>query len=357
MAASMAPGTGEEAAILWSFRRCPYAIRARLALAAAGIAVEVREVNLAARPPEFQELGPPGTVPVLQPSEGPALRESLEVMVWALERQDPGDWLGRRSGSSEGEGAGAGSTERWQRMMALVAENDGAFKHHLDRFKYASRYEGADPAVHRHEGLAILRRWNRLLDVSSEAEGRVAAPTDGVCWLLGEHSCLADWALLPFVRQFRLADPQGFAAADGIGTLQAWLERFEAGPELAQVMAPPLAPVQPWRSPRWLYHLALAEEWQQALAEGVYRRSTRGLGLEQVGFLHASFAHQIAATFKRFYADAGPVRLLSIDPARLAEAGLQVREEPAPDSGELFPHLYGGPLPCEAVVSAEPYRP
>jgi glutathione S-transferase len=93
------------------------------------------------------------------------------------------------------------------------------------------------------------------------------------------------------------------------------------------------------------------------VAEGVYRRSTRGLSLDQVGFLHACHAHQIAATFERFYADAGPVRLLSLDPKRLAAAGLVVREEPAPDSGELFPHLYGGPLPCEAVVAAEPYRP
>ena len=96
---------------------------------------------------------------------------------------------------------------------------------------------------------------------------------------------------------------------------------YTAGVELAGVMAPPLAPRHPWRSPRWLYHLALAEEWQQAQAEGLYRRSTRGLSLEQVGFLHASYPHQIAATFERFYADAGPVRLLSIDPQRLAAAG------------------------------------
>jgi glutathione S-transferase len=362
MAAAMAPGPDQQAAILWSFRRCPYAIRARLALAAAGIAVEVREVNLTARPPEFQELGPPGTVPVLQPREGPALRQSLEVMVWALERQDPGDWLGRGSGRGQGNGAlveaKAGAAERWQRIMALVAENDGPFKHHLDRFKYASRYVGADPAVHRQEALAILRHWNNLLEASSGASSAAEGGAEGaVGWLLGGRSCLADWALLPFVRQFRLADPEGFAAADDIGALRAWLARFERGPELAQVMAPPLAPRQPWRSPRWLYHLALAEEWQQALAEGVYRRSTRGMSLEQVGFLHASYAHQIEATFARFYADAGPVRLLSIDPARLAQAGLLVREEPAPDSGERFPHLYGGPRPCGAVVSAEPYRP
>jgi glutathione S-transferase len=338
----MMPSGPADLPILWSFRRCPYAIRARLALAQAGVALEVREVNLAARPPEFMALGPPGTVPVLQWPDGSSLRESLEIMVWALERRDPADWLRRSSSDSA-------SAELWGQVMALVAENDGPFKQHLDRFKYASRYPGSDPAVHREAALTILRRWNaRLQQPTIEGEP---------LWLLGEHSCLADWALLPFVRQFRLADPEGFAAAAGIGALRIWLARFEAGTELAGVLAPPLAPRHPWRSPSWLYHLALAEEWQQALVEGVYRRSTRGLSLEQVGFVHASHGDQIAATYERFYADAGPVRLLSIDPERLAAAGLEVREEPAPESGELFPHLYGGPLPCGAVVVAEPYRP
>jgi glutathione S-transferase len=339
--------------VLWTFRRCPYAIRARLALAAAdrvpGHALEVRELNLAAKPPEFLAFGRPATVPLLAPSDGPALRESLQIMHWALERHDPGDWLWRRDRGAAAGADGASAARIGDLVAALVAENDGPFKHHLDRFKYASRYPDNDPGAHREEALAILRGWNgRLERFSGGGEPG---------WLLGARSSLADWALLPFVRQFRLADPAGFDAALGIGALQAWLARFEAGSELAEVMASPLAPRHPWRSPSWLYHLALADEWQQALAEGVYRRSTRGLGLEQVGFLHASFAHQIAATFERFYADAGPVRLLSIDPARLAEAGLQVREEPAPESGELFPHLYGGPLPCAAVVAAEPYRP
>jgi len=342
MAAPMAPRPDEEAAILWSFRRCPYAIRARLALAAAGVGVEVREVNLGARPPELLELWPPATVPVLKRPDGPPLTESLDVMTWALEQRDPYDWLRR---AERGEAAG----EQRRRMAELVAENDGPFKHHLDRFKYASRYPANDPGAHREAALAILRGWNvRLERFSGGGEPG---------WLLGGRSSLADWALLPFVRQFRLADPAGFDGALGIGALQVWLARFEAGSELAEVMAPPLAPRHPWRSPSWLYHLALADEWQQALAEGVYRRSTRGLGLEQVGFLHASFAHQIAATYERFYADAGPVRLLSLDPKRLAAAGLEVREEPAPESGELFPHLYGGPLPCGVVVAAEPYRP
>ena len=336
----MAPTDAPPLPILWSFRRCPFAIRARLALMAAAVEVEVREVNLAARPPEFLGLGPPATVPLLEQPDGPRLRESLEIMVWALERQDPGDWLRRTSGDA---------AAAWEQIMALVAENDGPFKHHLDRFKYANRFPGSDPASHRGAALAILRVWNARL----EGPGLKGEPG----WLLGERPCLADWALLPFVRQFRLADPEGFEAAEDIAALRAWLARFEAGAELAGVMAPPLAPRHPWRSPSWLYHLALAEEWQQALIDGVYQRSTRGLTIEQVGFLHASYGDQIAATFERFYADAGPVRLLSIDPQRLGAAGLVVREEAAPESGELFPHLYGGPLPCEAVVTAEPYRP
>jgi glutathione S-transferase len=340
----MAPRPDEGAAILWSFRRCPYAIRARLALATAGVGVEVREVNLGARPPELLQLWPPATVPVLERPDGPPLTESLDVMTWALEQRDPQDWLRR---AERGEAAG----EQRRRIAELVAENDGPFKHHLERFKYANRYPGEDPGAHRQAALAILRRWNSRLE-----EG---APGGGVGkgWLLGPQSCLADWALLPFVRQFRIADPAGFATTAGLEAVRAWLDRFETSSELAVVMAPPLAFRQPWRSPSWLYHLALTEEWLVAVAEGVYRRSTRGLSLDQVGFLHACHAHQIAATFERFYADAGPVRLLSLDPKRLAAAGLEVREEPAPDSGELFPHLYGGPLPCEAVVAAEPYRP
>ena len=338
----MAPTDAPTLPILWSFRRCPFAIRARLALVAASVAVEVRELNLAIRPPEFVALGAPGTVPVLERPNGTRFRESLEIMVWALEVHDPGDWL-RRAGDA------ASAAKAWEQVMALVAENDGPFKHHLDRFKYAGRYPGGDPAFHRGAALGILRGWNARI------EGHSLDGEPG--WILGERSCLADWALLPFVRQFRLADPEGFDAALGIGALQVWLARFEAGSEMAEVMAPPLAPRHPWRSPSWLYHLALAEEWQQALAAGVYQRSTRGLTIEQVGFLHASHGDQIAATFERFYADAGPLRLLSIDPQRLGDAGLEVREEAAPESGELFPHLYGGPLPCAAVVAAEPYRP
>jgi len=360
--------------VLYSFRRCPYAIRARLALAAAGLVPErdlvVREVSLTCKPPELLLASPKGTVPVwvfppgagAEPARDPGsesdppagihgvgprvIDQSLALMTWALARHDPDDWL--RLGPSPGAQANRAA------MAALVAENDGPFKHHLDRFKYPDRFKAGDSPTnpdgnrqgHRTAAQAILGRWNHRLQSGG--------------WLLGPSACLADWALLPFVRQFRRADPAGFDAEPNLAALQNWLGRFEASSELTTVMEPPWGQRQPWRSPHWLYHLALPEEWRQARTDGVYARSTRGLGLEQVGFIHASYAHQLAATYARFYGDAGPVVLLTIDPGRLEQAGVPVRAEPGGPTreagAELFPHLYG-PLPLSAVLAAAPYQP
>ncbi len=337
--------------ILYSFRRCPFAIRARLALASAGITPELREVALACKPPELLQASAKGTVPVLVlPAAPPAsaldtpvrsIDESLAIMHWALGRHDPQDWL-----HAADPGAPAA-------MQELLLACDGPFKHHLDRFKYASRYgevdREADREAHRQDALTMLRDWNGRLAGSSRGGAEPG-------WLLGPRPSLADWALLPFVRQFRLADPAGFDAAADLADLQAWLNRFLQGPELAAALADPWGPRRPWRSPRWLYHLALPEEWAAARAACEYRRSSRGLSLEQVGFIHASYAHQLAATQRRFYADVPGVLLLTIDPQRLAAAGVVVRAEPAPETQEIFPHLYG-PLPLAAVLAVERWRP
>jgi len=322
------------AAILYSFRRCPYALRARLALAAAGLEpgpqLELREVALRAKPPELLEASPKGTVPVLVLPDGTVLEESLAILHWALQWADPQGWW-------------RGWTPAQHRSMeALIAENDGPFKHHLDRFKYPDRYPGETIGTHRLAALAILRRWQSHL-----------VPGGG---LLGPRLCLADWALLPFVRQFRGADAAGFDGEPGLEPLRAWLQRFEASAALAAVLEGPWGPRRPWRSPQWLYHLALAEDWRACRASGAdYRISTRGQGLEAVGFVHLSQAHQVEATAARFYGDlpAGAVQLLWIDPLRLEAAGLEVRLEPAGPGGELFPHLYG-PLPQRAVLRVEP---
>jgi glutathione S-transferase len=375
--------------ILYSFRRCPYAIRARLALQVAGLRpgldLELREVALRAKPPELLRASAKGTVPVLLiPASGDqgftVLDQSLAIMAWALDRHDPADW--------QRLGPGPAAAEQRRQMAALIEQNDGPFKYHLDRFKYAGRNPAAEPGEHRAAALAILRQWNRQLEEGGAGNLYGAAgATDGRDWtalgwgrgpwLLGERPSLADAALLPFVRQFRLADPSGFDAESDLSALQRWLHNGMTSSAMAAVLALPWGLRQPWRSPSWIYHLALTEEWQAAQRQGSYRRSTRGLSLEQVGFIHASRADQLAATYRRFYGDAGPVTLLTIDPQRLTAP---LRYEPAPQGGgdagsvgivmaggkesaeggekgsELFPHIYG-PLPLEAVLNAEPFAP
>src|SRR4051812_30888674 len=122
--------------ILYSFRRCPYAMRARLALAVSETGCEIREVKLRDKPAELIAASPKATVPVLVLPDGEVIDESLEVMRWALRRNDPENWL-------QGDD------------VALIAANDGAFKYHLDRYKYPERH-GVDPVAHRASGLALL---------------------------------------------------------------------------------------------------------------------------------------------------------------------------------------------------------
>lgn len=332
--------------ILYSFRRCPYAIRARLALLASGVGVELREVDLKAKPPELLAVSPRATVPVLVLPAAPegagggttVIDGSVAIMRWALAQRTPDTWWGA------GPDGVAGASEEEE----LITCNDGPFKHHLDRFKYASRYPGEEPGSHRRAAMAILRDWNRRL----ERHRSGGTPRPG--GLLGRGPSFVDWAVLPFVRQFRLADPEGFDAEPGLVVLRQWLGDFLGSPQLEAVMTPPLAQRHPWRSPRWIYHLALRDEWRASEAEGIYRRSTRGRSLEEVGFIHASHRHQLQGTHQRHYRDAGAVLLLTIDPQRLAEAGITVVEESADGDSGRFPHIHG-PLPRRAVVRVEPW--
>ncbi|MEC7534164.1 MAG: glutathione S-transferase N-terminal domain-containing protein, partial [Pseudomonadota bacterium] len=123
--------------ILYSFRRCPYAMRARMALSSSGLEYEHREVVLRDKPPEMLEVSPKGTVPVLVTETGKVIEESLDIMRHALAVKDPEGWLERDD-------------------PELVAANDGPFKHHLDRYKYATRYADVDPEEHRSAALDIL---------------------------------------------------------------------------------------------------------------------------------------------------------------------------------------------------------
>lgn len=190
--------------ILYSFRRCPYAMRARLAIKVTGVAVELREVVLRDKPEAMLEASPKGTVPVLV-LENQVIDESLDVMLWALGQGDPEGWLAPDKGD----------------MLGLIAECDGPFKHHLDRFKYATRYEGADPLEHRAGAEVFLRAL----------EGRLAQNR----WLFGQEASLADYAILPFIRQFAGA-AKGWWEAAPYPHVRGWLDGFTSSDFFRSIM-------------------------------------------------------------------------------------------------------------------------
>ena len=316
--------------ILYSFRRCPFAMRARWALLEAGLVVHWREIELKHKPVEMLESSAKGTVPVLVLPNGTVIDESEAVMRWALAQADPRGVLRAADAS------------------ALIAQNDGVFKRHLDRFKYTDRYPGESRDEHRDAGLRILADWSQRLEQNP--------------WLLGPVISLADAALWPFVRQWRFADPDAFEANGQLAPLREWLQRFLDDPSFERLMQradpwcsgglQPLFPADAIAVPvdQPLFHLALKGDWEQAQDSGTYQWSTRGMRLTEVGFIHCSWQEQVPKTFERFYADAGEIVLLEIDPIRLNSP---LRADAIP-TGELFPHLYG-PLPIEAVRSITPY--
>jgi len=194
--------------VLYSFRRCPYAMRARLALQVAGQAVEHREIELKHKPAAMLQASPKGTVPVLVLTDGAVLEESLDIMRWALERHDPQAWLPADAAIRQ---------DAW----ALIAQDDGDFKFHLDRYKYPHRYELADGFEHRAQAAEFLEALALRLTASA--------------YLSGPHFGMTDAAILPFVRQFAHTDKAWFAQQDWPALAQ-WLAAFEASAGFAQVM-------------------------------------------------------------------------------------------------------------------------
>ena len=191
--------------LLYSFRRCPYAMRARLALRYSGVCVRIIEVSLKAKPAEMLALSPKGTVPVLSVN-GEVIDESLAIMQWALAQHDPDNW--RLQGDPS--------------VLALIDENDQGFKYHLDRYKYAERYPEHPMEHYRAEGEVFLQKLEGLLADRA--------------YLLAHHPSLADMALAPFVRQFAHVDRGWFARAP-YPRLQRWLEAFLQSPLFIGVMA------------------------------------------------------------------------------------------------------------------------
>ena len=187
----------QDSPILYSFRRCPYAIRARLALLVSQQVCEMREVILRDRPKHMLQISPKGTVPVLLLSDGTVIEESLDIMLWTLDNSDPHGWLESQSGNM-------------QEMLSLITMNDDDFKQHLDRYKYPDRYEEQiDKAQELQEAQRFLDLLENRLSVSS--------------YLFGSAASLADIAIVPFIRQFANTDRNWFDAAP-YPKLQAWLD-------------------------------------------------------------------------------------------------------------------------------------
>ncbi len=183
--------------ILYSFRRCPYAMRARFALLVSGQACELREVTLRNKPRELLRASPKGTVPVLVTAEGKVVDESLDIMRWALERNDPPKWLEPEVDSLDA-------------MLALIKRCDVDFKVQLDRYKYPGRYEGCfDFAIHRAEGAKYLEHLSDRLAETA--------------FLFGKDAALADMAIVPFVRQFAEVD-KGWFSEQPWPSVHAWLK-------------------------------------------------------------------------------------------------------------------------------------
>ncbi|WP_368185388.1 glutathione S-transferase [Aestuariibius sp. HNIBRBA575] len=189
--------------ILYSFRRCPYAMRARLAIASAQVSVELREIVLRDKPDAFLAVSPSGTVPSLaaQPEN---IDESFDIMRWALNQNDPENLLDMPASG-----------------LDLITQADGPFKDALDYTKYASRHPDKDSETERATAMAFLAQLNDQLD--------------GQDYLFGTAPRLADLAILPFVRQFAMIDKARFDAEAG-PHLSRWLEAFLASDRLASIM-------------------------------------------------------------------------------------------------------------------------
>lgn len=191
--------------ILYSYRRCPYAMRARMALWAANIPLEVREVSLRAKPAHLLQISPKGTVPVLHLPDGTVLEQSLDIMQWALAQRDPQGWLHADP----------------EVVNHLISINDGDFKQALNRYKYPERYPEQPQLAYRQQGEQFLLPLETALQQHR--------------FLLGDSASIADVAIFPFIRQFAAVDAEWFAGS-AYPRLRAWLEGWFESPLFAEIM-------------------------------------------------------------------------------------------------------------------------
>ena len=197
--------------ILYSFRRCPYAIRARWALLICKIKVELREVNLKNKPIDLTENSRNKTVPLLILGNGRKIEESLDIVLWAISKN-----------KDENMKKNFFKDDYHKEIFKIIKENDIKFKYHLDRFKYSTRYLNNEREDHYEELLKILKKWNKLLSNSM--------------WLIGNNQSVADWCIWPFVRQFKIACEIQKKTNYLEPHIKSWLTYFESHKNYLKVM-------------------------------------------------------------------------------------------------------------------------
>ena len=196
--------------ILYSFRRCPYAIRARWALLICGIKVELREVDLKNKPLEFINISNTKTVPILVTNKE-VIEESLDIIIWALSESKKKHIKNFYIPSSNKEA-----------ILEIISENDDGFKYHLDRFKYSDRFNSSEEDLHFIEAAKYIKKWNKKLTNSR--------------WLIGDNPSIADWCVWPFVRQFKIACESQKKTSYFEFPIKEWLEYFEKHTHFKKLM-------------------------------------------------------------------------------------------------------------------------
>lgn len=202
--------------ILYSLRRCPYAMRARIGILLAKQPVMLRDIIMKNIPAEMIAVSPKATVPVLVLADSTVIDESLDIMLWALQQSDPSNLLVKES------------TDALPTMLNLIHHNDNEFVESLEKYKVAARYHDIAEVFYRNQCEIFI----------TDLEERLATNE----FLMGDKPCLADYALLPFVRQFSRVDRKWYLHSP-YSNIQRWLNTHYQNPLFSKAMK---------KYPQWL---------------------------------------------------------------------------------------------------------
>ena len=197
--------------ILYSFRRCPYAIRVRWALLICEFKVEIREIDLKNKPLDFLNKSRTKTVPILIKKNSEVIEESIEIILWILSEL-----------KTENMKLIYLPPNKKDTIFELIDENDNEFKYHLDRFKYATRYQDSNEEFHYNKAIKFIKKWNELLGENK--------------YFFGDTPTIADWSIWPFVRQFKIACESQKRTNYFDPPIKKWLDSFESNEKFKSLM-------------------------------------------------------------------------------------------------------------------------